>query len=80
MFLEKANILLCVTLIGKFFVSALFSAIVLYVSELYPTIIRNTGIGILLTFSQIGSIIAPYIVEILVYKYWQLTIVHDYDI
>ncbi|CAI6362935.1 unnamed protein product [Macrosiphum euphorbiae] len=70
--LEKANILLCVTLIGKFFVSALFSAIVLYVSELYPTTIRNTGIGILLTFSQIGSIIAPYIVEILGAKAWYI--------
>lgn len=67
-FSEKANILLCVTLIGKFFVSASFSAIILYVSELYPTTIRNTGIGILLTFSQIGSIIAPYIVELLVNK------------
>ncbi|XP_022169796.1 organic cation transporter protein-like [Myzus persicae] len=70
--LEKANILLCVTLMGKFFVSALFSAIVLYVSELYPTTIRNTGIGVSLTCSQIGSIIAPYIVELLGAKAWYI--------
>lgn len=67
LFSEKVNILLCVILIARFFVSALFSTIVLFISELYPTTIRNTGIGMLLTFSQIGSIIAPYIVDILVH-------------
>ncbi|XP_025199225.1 solute carrier family 22 member 16-like isoform X2 [Melanaphis sacchari] len=69
---EKAYILLCVTLIAKFFVSALFSIIILFVSELYPTTIRNTGIGMSLTFSQIGSIIAPYIVELLGGKAWYI--------
>ncbi|KAF0757358.1 organic cation transporter protein-like isoform X1 [Aphis craccivora] len=69
---EKVNILLCVTLIARFFVSALFSTIVLFISELYPTTIRNTGIGMLLTFSQIGSIIAPYIVDILGAKAWYI--------
>ncbi|XP_027836144.1 solute carrier family 22 member 6-A-like isoform X5 [Aphis gossypii] len=69
---EKVNILLCVTLVARFFVSALFSTIVLFISELYPTIIRNTGIGMLLTFSQIGSIIAPYIVDILGAKAWYI--------
>lgn len=51
---------------GKFCVSAVFSASLLYISELYPTSIRNTGLGTSLTISQIGSIIAPYVVEILV--------------
>ncbi|XP_028044482.1 organic cation transporter protein-like isoform X1 [Rhopalosiphum maidis] len=69
---EKADVLLGVTLIAKFFVSALFSIIILFVSELYPTTIRNTGIGMLLTFSQIGSIIAPYIVELLGAKAWYI--------
>jgi len=65
---ENANLLLLVALIGKFCVSAVFSVSLLLVSELYPTTIRNTGLGTSLTISQIGSIIAPYVVEILVMK------------
>jgi len=56
-------------------VSAVFSVTLLYISELYPTTIRNTGLGTSLTISQIGSIIAPYVVEILV-----IAIVHSYCI
>lgn len=59
-------LLLYITLLGKFCVSAVFSVSLLFISELYPTTIRNTGIGTTLTISQIGSIIAPYIVELLV--------------
>lgn len=54
------------TLLGKFCVSAEFSVSLLYISELYPTTIRNTGLGTSFTVSQIGSIIAPYLVELLV--------------
>ena len=65
-FLESANFLLFVALLGKFCVSAVFSVSLLYISELYPTTIRNTGLGTSLTISQIGSVIAPYVVELLV--------------
>lgn len=58
-------------MIGKFCVSAVFSVSLLFISEMYPTAIRNTGLGTSLTISQIGSIIAPYIVELLV-----LTVIH----
>jgi len=47
-------------------VSAVFSVSLLYISELYPTTIRNTGLGTSLPISQIGSVIAPYVVELLV--------------
>lgn len=53
--------------------SAVFSVSLLFISEIYPTTIRNTGLGASLTISQIGSIIAPYVVEILVMK-----IIHDF--
>lgn len=69
MILEHAYLLLLVALIGKFCVSAVFSVSLLFISELYPTTIRNTGLGTSLAVSQIGSVIAPYIVEILVMKF-----------
>lgn len=53
-------------LLGKFCVSAVFSVSLLFISEMYPTAIRNTGLGTSLTMSQIGSVIAPYVVELLV--------------
>lgn len=53
-------------MLGKFCVSAVFSVCLLFISELYPTAIRNTGLGTSLTISQIGTIIAPYVVELLV--------------
>lgn len=62
------------TLLGKFCVSAVFSVSVLFISELYPTTMRNTGIGTSLTIAQIGSIIAPYVVDILV-----MIIIYSYD-
>lgn len=64
--LENANFLLFIALIGKFCVSAVFSVSLLFISELYPTAIRNTGLGTSLTVSQIGSVLAPYLVELLV--------------
>lgn len=53
-------------LFGKFCVSAVFSVSLLFISEIYPTSIRNTGLGTSLTISQIGAVIAPYVVELLV--------------
>ncbi|XP_001945084.3 organic cation transporter protein [Acyrthosiphon pisum] len=69
---ESANFLLFVALLGKFCVSAVFSVSLLYISELYPTTIRNTGLGTSLTISQIGSVIAPYVVELLGAKAWYI--------
>ncbi|CAH1735950.1 organic cation transporter protein-like isoform X2 [Aphis gossypii] len=69
---ENANFLLIVALLGKFCVSAVFSVSLLYISELYPTTIRNTGLGTSLTISQIGSVIAPYVVELLGAKAWYI--------
>ncbi|KAG8439199.1 hypothetical protein GDO86_005425 [Hymenochirus boettgeri] len=53
------NILL---IMGKLCVTAAYSMAYVYTAELYPTVIRNTGIGIGSVFSRVGSIISPYFV------------------
>ncbi|XP_044227720.1 solute carrier family 22 member 6 [Thunnus albacares] len=45
--------------LGKGFTSASFTTVYLYTGELYPTIIRQTGMGLVSTMARIGSMAAP---------------------
>ncbi|XP_043925125.1 solute carrier family 22 member 5 isoform X1 [Protopterus annectens] len=57
------NILsICMVMIGKFGVTAAFSMVYVYSSELYPTVVRNMGVGVCSMASRLGSIISPYFV------------------
>nr|KAG5711195.1 hypothetical protein BaRGS_004839 [Batillaria attramentaria] len=51
-------------MIGKMGVSASFSIIFLLTSELYPTVIRNFGLGGSATVGRFGSIVSPYIADL----------------
>lgn len=46
---------------GKFAMGGLFSVIFLYTSELYPTIIRNIGMGSCAFWTRVGGVVAPQI-------------------
>ncbi|KAM7373794.1 hypothetical protein PAMP_006497 [Pampus punctatissimus] len=45
--------------LGKGFTSASFTTVYLYTGELYPTVIRQTGMGLVSTMARIGSMAAP---------------------
>lgn len=49
-------------LVGKIGVSAAYSIIYVFFSELIPTVVRNMGLGIASTAARIGSIICPYVI------------------
>jgi OCT family organic cation transporter-like MFS transporter 4/5 len=48
-------------MIGKFFVSAAYSAIYVYSSEMFPTSVRNSLLGACSMMARIGSMVAPLI-------------------
>ncbi|XP_034961303.1 organic cation/carnitine transporter 2 isoform X2 [Zootoca vivipara] len=56
--------MLSVTLvmIGKFGITASFSMVYVYTAELYPTVVRNMGVGASSMASRFGSILSPYFV------------------
>uniref|UniRef100_A0A8D0GY01 Solute carrier family 22 member 5 n=1 Tax=Sphenodon punctatus TaxID=8508 RepID=A0A8D0GY01_SPHPU len=49
-------------MLGKFGITAAFSMVYVYTAELYPTVVRNMGVGASSMASRLGSILSPYFV------------------
>lgn len=54
------------TTIGKCFASAAFAIAFIYSAELVPTKVRNIAVGTSSMWARVGSMIAPFIVDLLV--------------
>ncbi|KAK7108509.1 organic cation transporter protein-like isoform X2 [Littorina saxatilis] len=49
---------------GRFFVSIAFAVIYLYGTELFPTMIRTSTMGVGITFARVGNIVSPYLADV----------------
>lgn len=47
-------------MMGKFALTITYTIVYMYTTELYPTVLRNTALGVCSMAARIGGIIAPY--------------------
>lgn len=47
--------------IGLWGLSISFATVYLYAGELFPTVVRNSGVGLSSTVARIGSMLAPFV-------------------
>ncbi|XP_060600295.1 organic cation transporter protein-like [Ruditapes philippinarum] len=56
-------VLIALTMVGKLCITGAFGAVYVLSAEIYPTVIRNTGMGSSSAVARVGSMIAPYIAK-----------------
>ena len=52
------------SMIGKFGISAAFAIIYVFSAELFPTMVRNSGMGSSSVCARVGGIASPYIADL----------------
>merc|ERR1719433_2530770 len=51
-------------LLGKFCISSSFTVIYIHSNEIFPTTIRNSGMGLVRIWYSIGGLLAPHVVKL----------------
>ncbi|CAG2173306.1 unnamed protein product, partial [Oppiella nova] len=57
-------------MVGKFCVTCSFGIIYVYSAEIYPTVVRNVGVGSSSMVGRMGSILAPFVKELVLHIYF----------
>ncbi|KOX69946.1 Organic cation transporter protein [Melipona quadrifasciata] len=65
-----SDTIMIVSLIGRFSASAAYGIVILYSSELFPTVCRNSAVGTNSAMSHVGSVAAPYVADLLGAVVW----------
>uniref|UniRef100_A0A8D0DAY4 Si:dkey-166k12.1 n=1 Tax=Sander lucioperca TaxID=283035 RepID=A0A8D0DAY4_SANLU len=58
---DHPNVLTGLAMVGKFGITASFAVVYVYTAEIFPTVLRQTGIGVSCMFARIGGVLAPII-------------------
>lgn len=66
---DAQTVLVSIAMVGRLGVSAAYAIIAIYTAELFPTEVRNTAVGVSSMIGHIGSMMAPFVVDFLVYTH-----------
>ncbi|KAM3858637.1 LOW QUALITY PROTEIN: solute carrier family 22 member 6-B-like [Diretmus argenteus] len=58
---DYPNFLSGLAMAGKFGITASFAVIYIYTAEIFPTVLRQTGMGVSSMFARMGGVLAPVI-------------------
>ncbi|KAM6959311.1 solute carrier family 22 member 6-B [Aplochiton taeniatus] len=58
---DHSNLRTALAMAGKFGITASFAIIYVYTAEIFPTVLRQTGIGVSSMFARMGGVLAPII-------------------
>ncbi|XP_042890618.1 organic cation transporter protein-like isoform X2 [Penaeus japonicus] len=62
---DVAWLVMTLAMTGKLFISSAYQIIYVYVTELFPTEVRTTGMGSAVLASRIGNVMAPFVTDFL---------------
>ena len=57
----------CLTMLGKLCITTSFAIIYFWSAELYPTVLRNSLLGVSSTMARLGTVFAPFIADMVSY-------------
>uniref|UniRef100_A0A8C6WH63 Si:dkey-166k12.1 n=1 Tax=Neogobius melanostomus TaxID=47308 RepID=A0A8C6WH63_9GOBI len=58
---DQPSVLTGLAMVGKFGITASFAVVYVYSAEIFPTVLRQTGIGVSSMFARMGGVLAPII-------------------
>lgn len=59
---DESSIMVLLAMIGKLGITTSYAIIFVFSAELYPTVIRNMGMGLSSTCARVGGVISPFVV------------------
>ena len=57
-------LLVTLSVLGKMFVAGAFDVLYIFSAELFPTVVRNAGMGTCSACARAGSMLSPYIAQL----------------
>ncbi|CAG7828115.1 unnamed protein product [Allacma fusca] len=63
-FSQGSVLIVILALFGKLVIGAAYALVYLYATEVYPTLLRTYGLGTSSMIGRIGSVLAPFIVDV----------------
>lgn len=65
-------------ILGKCFIAGSFSLIYVFTVEIFPTVLRISGLGLCSVFARIGGMTAPYLLQLVRFRNHVIYFCHSY--